>query len=37
VGLNPFRAQQHRRTDVLVVAAALVVTLALVLWAIFGS
>jgi hypothetical protein len=37
VGLNPFRSQVHRRTDVVVVAAALVVTAALVLWAIFGS
>jgi hypothetical protein len=36
VGLNPFR--QHRRSpaDILLVAAALVVCLALVLWALLG-
>jgi hypothetical protein len=36
VGLNPFR--QHRRSpaDILLVAAALAVCLALVLWALLG-
>jgi hypothetical protein len=36
VGLNPFR--QHRRSpaDILMVVAALVVCLALVLWALLG-
>jgi hypothetical protein len=36
VGLNPFR--QHRRSpaDILLVAAALVVCVALVAWALFG-
>jgi hypothetical protein len=36
VGLNPFR--QHRRSpaDILMVAAALVVCVALVLWALLG-
>jgi hypothetical protein len=36
VGLNPF--QQHRRTpaDYLMVAGAVVVCAALVLWALFG-
>jgi hypothetical protein len=36
VGLNPFRPQQHRATDVVFVVAALVVTLLLVAWALFG-
>jgi hypothetical protein len=36
VGLNPFRAQQKRGTDVAIVGVALVVIAALVLWALFG-
>jgi len=36
VGLNPFRARAKRSTDVLIVAAALVIVAALVLWAVFG-
>jgi hypothetical protein len=36
VGLNPFRQQRRSPADVLLVAAALVVCLALVLWALFG-
>ena len=33
VGFNPFRPQRRRRSDYVLVAAALAVTLALVLWA----
>ena len=33
MGLNPFRAQRHRRSDYLLVGVALAVTLALVIWA----
>jgi hypothetical protein len=36
VGFNPFRERVERRTDVIVVAAAFVVVLALVLWGLFG-
>jgi hypothetical protein len=36
VGFNPFRQRVERRTDVLLVVAALVVVIALVLWALFG-
>jgi len=36
MGLNPFREQTKRTSDVVIVVAALAVTLALVLWAIFG-
>jgi hypothetical protein len=36
VGLNPFRAQAKRGTDLVIVAIALVVVAALVLWAVFG-
>ena len=36
VGLNPFRAQAKRSSDVVIVAVALVVIAALVLWAVFG-
>jgi len=36
VGFNPFRAHGARRTDLLIVAAAFLVILALVLWAVFG-
>jgi hypothetical protein len=37
VGLNPFRSRVERRTDVIVVVAALVVILALVVWGLFGG
>jgi hypothetical protein len=33
VGLNPFRAHRTRPSDYVLVAAALLVTLALVIWA----
>jgi hypothetical protein len=36
VGLNPFRSQAKRGSDVVIVAVALVVIAALVLWALFG-
>jgi len=36
VGLNPFRAQAKRGTDLVIVAVALAVVAALVLWAVFG-
>lgn len=36
VGLNPFRSRVDRRTDVVVVAAALVVIAVLVAWAFLG-
>jgi len=36
VGLNPFRSQTRRASDVVIVAVALVVVAALVLWAVFG-
>jgi hypothetical protein len=36
VGLNPFRSQTKRASDVVIVAAALAVVAALVLWAVFG-
>jgi hypothetical protein len=36
VGLNPFRSQQKRSSDLVIVAVALVVIAALVLWAVFG-
>jgi hypothetical protein len=36
VGLNPFRSQAKRSNDVVIVAVALVVIAALVLWAVFG-
>jgi len=36
VGLNPFRSQVRRTTDYVVVAVALIVIAALVLWALFG-
>jgi hypothetical protein len=37
VGFNPFRSRVSRRTDIVVVAAALVVIAALVAWALFGG
>lgn len=36
VGYNPFRKQVRRPSDVVFVAAALVLTLAAVLWALLG-
>jgi hypothetical protein len=36
VGFNPFREQVKHRSDIFLVAAALVVVVALVLWALFG-
>lgn len=36
MGLNPFRPQQHRATDVLFVVAAVLVTLGLLAWALFA-
>ena len=33
MGLNPYRVHRNRPSDVLLVAAALAVTLALVIWA----
>lgn len=36
MGFNPFRAQKRRSSDYLLVAAALGVTLLLVLWAAVG-
>jgi hypothetical protein len=36
VGLNPFRSRVERRTDIVVVAVAFVVIVALVVWALFG-
>jgi hypothetical protein len=36
VGLNPFRSQVKRRSDIVLVAVALAVVLALVLWALLA-
>jgi len=36
VGLNPFRQQRRSPADYVLVAAAIVVTLLLVLWALLG-
>jgi hypothetical protein len=36
VGFNPFRERVERRTDIVLVVSALVVVIALVLWALFG-
>jgi len=36
VGLNPFRPHVQRRSDIVLVAAALLVVAALVLWAVLG-
>ena len=36
VGFNPYRGRVARRTDLALVALALVVVVALVLWAVFG-
>jgi hypothetical protein len=37
MGFNPFRSRVERRTDIIVVAVAAVVILALVVWALFGG
>jgi len=37
VGLNPFRSRVERRTDIIVVVAALVVITVLVVWGLFGG
>ena len=36
MGFNPFREQVKHRSDIFLVAAALVVVAALVIWALFG-
>jgi hypothetical protein len=36
VGFNPFREQVKHRSDIYLVAAAFVVVIVLVLWAVFG-
>jgi hypothetical protein len=36
VGFNPFREHVQRRSDIAVVGVALVVIVALLLWALFG-
>jgi hypothetical protein len=36
VGLNPFRSQAKRGSDLVIVGVALVVIAALVLWGLFG-
>jgi len=36
VGFNPFRQQDKTRTDIVVVAAFLVITLLVVAWAVLG-
>jgi cytochrome c-type biogenesis protein CcmE len=36
MGLNPFRAQRRRPSDLVFVVAGLAVAVALVLWALFG-
>jgi hypothetical protein len=36
VGLNPFRQHRSSPADVIMVAAALLVAIALVAWAVFG-
>lgn len=36
VGLNPFRSQAKRGSDIVIVAVALVVIAVLVLWGLFG-
>lgn len=37
MGFNPFREERHSRFDVAMVVAAIVATLALVVWALFGG
>lgn len=36
MGLNPYRPQKQRRSDLVFVAAGLLVAALLVLWALFG-
>lgn len=36
MGLNPYRPQKQRRSDLVFVAAGILVAMALVLWAFFG-
>jgi preprotein translocase subunit SecE len=36
MGLNPFREQTKRTSDVVIVVVALAITVALVVWALFG-
>jgi hypothetical protein len=36
MGLNPYRPQKQRRSDIAFVAAGLLVAVLLVLWAFFG-
>jgi hypothetical protein len=36
VGFNPFREQVKHRSDLVLVAAAFLVVIALVAWAVFG-
>jgi hypothetical protein len=36
VGLNPYRSRTKRASDIVLVAVALAVVLALVLWAVLG-
>jgi hypothetical protein len=36
MGLNPFRQQQRRPADVVMVAGAVLACIVLVLWALFG-
>ena len=37
VGLNPFRAQSKSGLDIAMVVGALVLTLLVILWAVFGG
>lgn len=37
MGLNPFRQQDHSVLDIIAVALAVLVTLALVAWGLFGG
>ncbi len=37
MGFNPFRKQDRRPADVIMVAAAVLVTLAVVAWAVWGG
>lgn len=36
MGLNPYRPQKHRTSDLVFVAAGLLVAIALLAWAVFG-
>jgi hypothetical protein len=37
MGLNPFRPQSKTRLDLAMVAGALIVTVGVILWALFGG